>query len=526
MSTFHDVSNIYENVRASRLVRHEIANRAVSEILRWSSRLFQVLDRSDPAQADISRRLWVLRSSVVFTLLPFDDPSIALTQQMASLEKACAGLPDQATNIESLSRAVENIVSNPTNPKLEWIRQTFDPSDDEPRAGTPVGIFVRLSAGRVPGWPPDLESRLPEVMRRIAPIHSRTDLRSQLFERLILPCACRNMDPSLLQEVVHSGRSRTIDVILYSEERFITPKRLTLPRCRIFDGRIQRTKIEQEVSPVPEATSVDAWVNEAFWQAIHGGERSAGKNLVAAHYVLFADGTGTFFPANGHVPVLPASGELRHESDLRIVRIGDLSEDDRVVIRVGDSNYLLDETSDRLMQNDTGNNLVSEATDWKSALEALLITHSCDEVASCLRELGVLVSASSVHQWAGPDVLGPGNEKVFMALIEVLGNKGKLAIDRDAIHQYAADKWRSLQELRGVRHKAGNLIRQELLQKLVARFQDGIGDLGDRASIRIEGDADTELAILKVSSADQNVAFVQPSLLGRPDDHRGNPWLG
>lgn len=526
MSAFHDVSDVYDNVKASRIVRHEIANRAISEIMRWSSKLFQVLDRSDPVQADISRRLWVLRSSVIFTLLPFDDPSVALTQQMADLAKTCAGLPDQATTIESLSRAVDNIASHPANPKLEWIRQTIDLTDDGLRTGMPIGILARLSAGRAPGWPSDMESRLPEFMRRIAPIHSRTDLRSSLFERLILPCACRNMDPFLLQEVVHSGRSRIIDVILYSEERFVTPKRLTLPGCRIFDGRIQRTRLEQEASPVPEATPVDAWANEAFWQAIHGAERSAGKNLVAAHYVLFSDGTGTFFPANGRIPVLPASGELRHESDLRIVHIGDLSEDDRVVIRVGDSNFLLDEASDRLMQNDAGNNLISEATDWKSALEALLITHSCDEIASCVRDLGVLVSASSVHQWAGPDVLGPGNEKVFIALIEVLGNKGKLVLDGDALHQYAARKWRSLQELRGVRHRAGNLIRQELLQKLVTRFQDGIGDLGDRTSIRIEGDAATELAILKVSSADQSVAFVQPSLLGRPDDHRGNPWLG
>jgi hypothetical protein len=29
-----------------------------------------------------------------------------------------------------------------------------------------------------------------------------------------------------------------------------------------------------------------------------------------------------------------------------------------------------------------------------------------------------------------------------------------------------------------------------------------------------------------VSSADQKLSFVQPSMLGRLDDHRGNPWLG
>ncbi|MBK6973906.1 MAG: hypothetical protein IPH26_13560 [Sterolibacteriaceae bacterium] len=525
MPTFRDVSDIYENVRISRIVRHKIASHAIADMMRSSSKLFLMLDRGDSRQEEISRRLWVLRSSVLFTLLPFDDPAIALQQQMQDLASESSGLPDGASVIESLGNAIEAIAAGSSNPKHEWMQSQLDSSDGGEQ--TSVGVLVRLSGGRVPGWPPDAMARLQDVDDRITLIRSRTDLRSGLFERIVLPCACRNTSPSLLEEVVHSGRARTIDVLLYPEENFGVPKRMSLPDCGAFMGRLQKTIIEQETAEIPEATpSVDNWMNEAFWQRIHGGKRSSADNLVPANYVLFSDGTGTFFPANGHVPVLPSTGSLRDESDLRVARVADLSEGDLVVMRVGDSNFLLDETSDRIMKNDVGDNLVQEATDWKAALDALLITFSCDEIAQNLTDRGVRVSPSSIHQWAGPDVLGPATEKTFSNLICLLGERRKIALEGDALHHYAATKWKSLQELRGVRHRAGNLIRQELIQKLVEKFHHGVANLGDKTSVQIDGEMGTELLVLKVSSADQQQSFVQSSILGRLDDHRGNPWLG
>jgi hypothetical protein len=525
MSTFQDASAIYENIKVSKLVKNQIASRAIGEVMRWSSRLFQILDRSDPLQADISRRLWVLRSTILFTLLPFGDPVLAIRQQMTDLARASTGLPDAAPTIESLGKAIEDVLSSDSNPKLDWLLRMLEAHSGVEQSK--VGFLIRLSAGSAPGWPPDVATRLPEIAQHITFINSRADLRSGLFGKIILPCACRNTAPALLEEIIHSGRARTVDVLMYPEEKFNVSRRLSLPDCGLFKGRIQKTKIEQETAEVSDTSiSVDTWINEAFWQGIHGGERSAAANLVSANYVLFSDGTGTFFPANGHVPVLPSTGSLRDESDLRFANVGNLSEGDLVVMRVGDSNFLLDETSDRLMQNDLGDNLVVDATDWKDALDALLITHSCDEVSQLLSERGVRVSAASIHQWAGPDVLGPGSQKVFAALIELLGARGKIALAGDALHQYSELKWKSLQNLRSVRQRAGNMIRHELLQKLVERFHDGIGNLGNRTAVQIEGETGTELLVLKVSSADQKLSFVQPSMLGRLDDHRGNPWLG
>ena len=77
-----------------------------------------------------------------------------------------------------------------------------------------------------------------------------------------------------------------------------------------------------------------------------------------------------------------------------------------------------------------------------------------------------------------------------------------------------------------MRHKAGNLIRQELFTALFNRFGNGTCRVTDRESIHIEGDTETELLVLRVSSADRNVAYVPPWRIGQLDDLKENRWLG
>jgi hypothetical protein len=170
--------------------------------------------------------------------------------------------------------------------------------------------------------------------------------------------------------------------------------------------------------------------------------------------------------------------------------------------------------------------LFEMATDWKEALDALLVTHSNEEVARALRERGAPTSAASIHQWIGPDVLGPGNERVFRELISLLADKGKIQKTGVELISYADTRWNSLQDLRGVRHKAGNLVRQDLFKALFSRFGNGNGKLSDRESIHVEGDIGVELLILRVSSVDRDTSHVHSSRLGQMDDLKGNKWLG
>jgi len=526
-SVFSRTNRAFENARLSCLKRHEIDFSPAAQVMQMSSRLFQMLDRADPVQAEVSRRLWVLRSSILFTILPFDDPALRLQHQMNELEQSSCGLPDAAQLIETLKKLVTDIVSVGRNPKREWLLHVL--AESIGKGDGQIGMFCALSAGSPPGWPSESSARLSALSERLKLIGSRRHLRANVFGTVILPCACCNAPPALLSELLFSGCAARLEVLLYKGERFQVPKRLMLPGDGMFEGRLQKTEIEREVIVISgdsALSAVDTWVNEAFWQGLHGAERNSSPNLVPANYMLFCDGTGTFLPENGRVLTLPADGEVADESDLCLVRVEDVCEGDLIVLRSGDSGFLLDEASDRIMSNEDNESLFEIATDWKKALEALLVTHSNEQVAQALRERGAPTNAASIRQWIGPEVLGPGNERAFRELINLLADKGKIKKEGEDLISYADSRWNSLQELRGVRHKAGNLIRQELFKVLFNRIGNGNGQLADGEKIQIDGVTGAELLILRVSSVDRNSAHVYHSRLGQIDDLKGNKWLG
>lgn len=527
ISVFSRTSRVFENARQSCLKRHEIDFSPAAQIMQVSSRLFQMLDRADPVQAEVSRRLWVIRSSIIFTVLPFDDPALKLQNQMSELEQSSCGLPDAVQLIDILKKHVAEIVSVGRNPKRELFLHVLDESIG--KDGGRIGVFCALSAGRPPGWPLERSAQLSALNERIMLISSRKHLRSNVFGTVILPCACLNSPPVLLSELLFSGCSARLDVLLYKGERFQIPKRMMLPVDGIFAERLQKTEIEREAIEISSdlvSSTVDTWMNEAFWQGLHGAARNGSPNLVPASYMLFCDGTGTFLPENGRVLTLPADGEVADENDLCLVHVEDVCEGDLIVLRSGDSGFLLDEASERVISSEDNEILFGTATDWKEALEALLVTHSNNEVALALRERGAPTSAASIHQWCGPEVLGPRDEHVFRELIRLLVDKGKIKKSGVELDSYADSRWNSLQALRSVRQKAGNLIRQDLFKALFSRLKNGNGKLADGEIIHIEGDAGAELLILRVSSVDRNPAHVPPSRLGQVDDLRGNKWLG
>ena len=526
-TVFSRINRIYENVRLSRLTRHEIEFQPAARILQTSSRLFQMLDHADPVQADISRRLWVLRSSILFTVLQFNDPILRLQGQSNELEQSSRGLPDTTQLMDSLKKQVAEIVNVSVNPKREWLLNKI--LENHGSDGGQIGVLCALSAGRSPGWPPDRTDQLLELSDGVVLIGSRRQLRSCMFETVVLPCACKNAPPALLSELLFSGFTAKLDVLVYSGEKFHIPKRLMLPSDGIFEGRVQKTEIETEAAVVScdsALSAVDTWMNEAFWQGIHGAARSSSQDSVPANYILFCDGTGTFLPTSGRILALPAEGLLMDASDLCMVPVDDVSEGDLVVLRSGDSGFLLDDTSDRIMNSAGNESLFETATDWKMSLEALLVTHSYQEVAQALRERGAATSAASIHQWVGPEVLGPGDQLVFRELINLLAEKGKINKVGVELINYADSRWNALKDLRGVRQKAGNQIRHDLLKALFTRIGNGCGHLADGEHIHIEGDTGAELLILRVSSVDRNASHVPPARLGQVDDLKGNRWLG
>ena len=523
LSIFQATSSVFENARVCRITEHQLEQPHIARLMRASSALFQILDRTDAVQAEISRQLWLLRSSVLFTLLPFSEPALRLVQCAQELARASVGLPDALRFIESLLDAITAIVDEAQNPKGTWLLDAVAAAGSTER----IGVLSALSMGRAPGWPPERTEQLFAEDSRVVILRSRRELRANVFDRMVLPCGCSNAPSPLLSEIIYGGRTATVDVLLYAGERFRVPMALSLPDDGVLSGRKHKTTIERAVNDMSRdlpAPAIDTWIRESFWQSLHGGARADSPDLCAANFVLFCDGTGTFVPRDGRVPTLPADGVLSHENDLRFVPVPDVCEGDFIIIRAGQSGILLDEAMDRVMDESQYARLFARATHWKGALEALLITHSCDEVAALLDERGVSVNAGNIGQWAGPDVLGPRDEGVFKALVALLAEKGKLP-QADQI-AYANSRWQSLQEVRSIRQRAGAVVRKELFTALCARLGNAGRELGDRESIHLSASSNAELLVLRVSCVDLSPAYVPPSRLGRLDDLKENKWLG
>jgi hypothetical protein len=520
MSNLSAVSMIFDNVRATSVHVHDVQSVPIAVVMKTSAQLFQQLDRSDSVQAEFSLRLWILRSAITFTLLPFDAIALDLRSKMDELVRLSSGLPDTAQLVQSLQRALEELLELKVNPKREWMLALVNHGNIDGESPHSA-LFHALASGKTPGWPAEALPELAQQFSAVQLVGRKSELRSGVFGRIILPCGCQNAPPGLLGEIFHSGRTGRIEALLYPGERLRIPKRLELPVTLPFKGKLQRTVIDHESHSAP----IDTWVNEAFWQSIHGAARTTGANRVRAHYTLFCDGTGAFLSSDRRALVLTENEQFSDEGDLRLVRIEDVCEGDLLVLRAGSSGALLDEESDQIMAGLDEQGLVEDATHWKAALEALLLTHSAEEVAQALRARGVSASATSVRQWAGVDALGPGSERVFEALISLLGENGKIAPSQDW-KAFAADLWGKLRELRSVRQKAGSAIRQDLLDALRKQFANSKLQLADRTSVYLEGGGATKLLILRVSSIDQVAAFIQPSRLHQLDDLRGNKWLG
>ncbi len=525
---FSKTNRVYENARFTSLVRHEIEFPLIARFNQISSNLFQILDRSDSIQADISRRLWVLRSTVLFTILPFNDSALKLELQMKDLEHAAESTPEANSLIESLGKCISEIVSYTVNPKREWLIRFVTQSAENELEQT--GILTALSAGRTPGWPIEKSSELKELIGLMMSIESRKTLKSNVFQRIILPCACTNVSPYLISDLLFSGVARNFDVLLYPGEKFQIPKRLSLPSDDLFSPRLQKAEIEREVLVVSGNGSVndDSWVSEAFWQGLHGAARDSSYGCSSARYILFSDGAGVFFPADGRVITLSADGNVTSESDLCLLPVENISEGDIVVLRSGDSGFLLDNASNRIVSRSENDTLFDTATSWKEPLDALLVTHTCEEVVIALSERGVLARAASIKQWVGPEVLGPGDEHVFRALLNLLAEKNKIQKSEADLSKYIDQCWYALQSLRGLHQKAGNLIRQDLFKALFKRFRDrnALAVFSARETIHIEGDTGAELLIMRVNSVDNSIAYIPPSRFGKIDDLKGNKWLG
>ncbi len=526
MSLFFQTSRVYENSQNYQINIIKIENSLIATFQKIISRLFLDLDRYDQTQKQISLRLWMLRSSIIFTLLEFDDESLNIKRQLDDLIELCSGYPTLNSAILNLESNIDLILKS-SNSKREWFLNILGSNNLKTDS---VAVLTRLSFGNSPGWPKDEETLKQKLVSAITYLRSSREYKNRLFDKVVFPCGCSNCPSEFLRNLIYSGITSSIDVLLYSGEKFNLPHRLKLPVDEKLISKYEESVVDKSFIEIPQLQTpdiIDDWMNNSFWSEIHTGARSFSDNLVPSHYVLFNNGTGTFLPKNGKAQVINEFSDQSFSSENIIAkRVEELNSGDLVILRSGDSVFLLDCISDNILHEIGSGNLLEDATEWKAGLEALLQTHTWEEVAEMLKIKHVNVNPVTIERWAGSEGLGPGNKTDFEALIYLLIESKKIILNTTTPDEYITEKWSQIQRLRGIRHKAGQRIRNELFETLAKNIKNQIGQIGDKSVVKMDLASGAELSILRIFAIDHSLSYIHPSKIGRLDDLRNNKWLG
>lgn len=522
MSVFRETGARFRNAAGTRVQVFRIGNSNIGMALTACRRMFELLDRADSFQSDLAWKVWEIRAHLLFTLLPFDSPEINLEARASEIAEAAGSLPGATAAANNLASAIRSMIENPINPKYRWITQH---SDERTLDGETEGtaLLAMKVMGRTFGWPMNAAGQFAgrDGMSIIA---SYAAISDGIHDRLIVTGTCRYLPPRVLTRLFHEGRARKLDVLVYEGEYFALPGRPSPPDSTVFRGRQTMARIicsNEEVTEQPLGGEPDAdqQMSDLLWNIAHDGEREAMPGLAEARYVLCTDSHGLFVPANAEVTVwrCAESGVMPH---LESVRVDQLAEGDFLVMRPTDTSYLLDIAS----AEQGYEHVLDEACSWRPALERLLLTVGPDEVAKEMVREGAhgLALSQSIRNWADGTVYGPGARREFRALLAVLIRHGKL-VPGVSFDQYLSNHWSGLHELRGIRHRAGAKVQQEIRQAL-ERALEHDQDIRNRHSVTLVSGVKVMLHL--VAAVDDRPSWIPPQRLMHMQPMKGGRWHG
>lgn len=518
MSPFQETGLRFRNAAKIQVREISVVSRPVGEVLESCRLLFDLLDRGDPYQASLCRKLWVLRTTILFTLLPFDSAEQGLLMQLNAIAEETARIPGAIAATEHLTKAVHVLLEHPDNPKYLRIR-TLQDHATEASPSSRTGFLATMAMGRSFGWPMTADGRF-DVVGVVNVIDSRKALAESVFNTVIVPGTCHYLSTSLYTELFHQGRAGAVHILLYPGERFALRQRLTLPDSQIFRGRLTTSRIacmRESGSAVDMETDTDDRMKEGFWQVTHDGRRTPVPGHRAARYVLCGDGRGLFVPEDAHVLVWRV-GDLSEDSELESIPVDRLAEGDWLVMKPSNTGYLLDLES----AEDGFGKKMEEACDWRPALVRLLLTVSPEDLAEQMQVAGArgLSLAQSIRNWADGSVYGPGSQNELRVLLLLLIRHGKLPPPDDMGHSVAVH-WQALQELRGIRHRAGHNVRREIHCQL-SNALEHLGCVDEAQPVLLEGGVRVQLC--QVAALDDQTSWVPTSRLLQLQPMKGGRW--
>lgn len=490
-----------------------------AEVSSECARIFSLVDRDDDQQRRIARSAWIIKSTILQTMLEFDDPRLGLNTMAQAMRDSAEAVPAIASSADKLARLMDDLVATPRNPKRDWFLAEMAASS---AAGIPAAILVGLQGAGTPGWPAALTSADDFGDESVALVRTRKDIRNRVFGKLVIPGTVKFTARPLAHDILYGGRAADMIVLAYSTEKIYIPQPITLPSDRTFGAAGLRRPRVAALKQNYSVDQIDHWANESIWEDLRSrhldvAPLSDRDVSVAARFVLFADGSGAFLPEEKSVveiSELLKDGKNFEISEERLPRktIRDLEENDLIMLRLSGSGDYLEDVADSLMTQEGLGSLRSEATEWKSWLNRVIREHGEGIVAKAGKDFGLrLRSATYLWAWAGEAVIAPHDFDTFRALIATLVHLDPTATSAGT-DEYAYKKWQQMDQMKAFHVRAGAAIRTALLQRVRELVADRV-QIETVESIELPGLEAGRMGLLRVSAVDAKPVRIPQSRL-------------
>lgn len=498
------ISAYHANAIDCRVRRVVIDFPPMVEVSKACSAIFSGVDRDDSVQRRAARDAWLVKSSLMLTVLPFNDVRLGLDALMNNLAHVSQSVPGIRAAVDDLTGLVRSLASENVNPKRERALATLERPLEE---GAPVAMLANICGSPTPGWPITMDAESDLGSSAVELVRLRRQSRNALFARLIIPGNPWFAPPGLLFDLLYGGRTSDIVVLTYRAERASLPVPRRLPKDTHFPARGQLP----EANDPDEKIQLDRWAHESFWSSIHPQSIDVAPTsdtdvTVDARFVLFADGSGAFLPADGRVVEVSDLFETGANFDItedKLPRtsVRDLEEGDLVMLRLTGSGDYLDDLADSLIEKAGEAGLRGRALQWKDRLHEVIKRYGEGVVAMKVRGMGVrLRSPQYLWAWAGDAVMAPEDRQTFHRLIETIWQLDSCE-SGDGATAYADARWDDMERLKAYHHKAGVAIRAALLTR-VRRLVAERRRIDSAESIELPGVAAGRMGLLRVSAVD------------------------
>jgi len=494
--------------------------------------IFSNIDRSDEIQRLVARDAWILKTSLTLTALQFNDPRLNLYELINKLKAASETVASIRPAVLDLVDVIKQLEYENLNPKRNHLLELFE---YEKISNKKIALMANICGTPTPGWPTTITPESDFDYSNLELIRLRRHVKNSVFDKLIIlgnPCYAPR---GFLLDLLYGGRTSEVEVVSYKSERVSIPAPIELPRNGYFSTRPSLIEEVPETIDLDYSGQIDKWAHDSFWSAIHAqhSEIAAASDkvdTVNAQFVLFADGSGTFLPADGRVvevsSLFDESSIANFIGDkLPRANVRDIEEGDLVLLRLSGSGDYLEEVADSLISKAGETGLREIAVQWKSRLHNVIRRHGEGVVAVGMRKLGVkLRSPQYLWEWAGEEVMAPHDKQIFSHLIQVIWQLEGLN-NGDESSAYANSRWDEMERLKTFHHKAGAVIRAALLSR-VHQLASERRRIDTTESIELPGVSAGRMGLLRVAAIDTTHRQVRSSTLFQLSKLKVSSWHG